>query len=474
MSRFDDNIILLTDSYKLSHYKQYPAGTENVYSYFESRVGASMPYTVFFGLQYFLRKYLSGRVVTPEKIEQAASIAKMHMGSEAGTFNREGWEYIERKYNGFLPIRIKAVPEGTKVPTSNVMLTIEALDPKCYWLVNYLETLLVQVWYPCTVATISHGVRETIRKGLETTGDVAGLPFKLHDFGFRGVSSVESAGIGGLAHLVNFQGTDTLRAIMCGIEFYDSGVCGFSIPASEHSTITSWGRDGEVDAYRNMLTQYPTGLVACVSDSFDIDNACTELWGDQLRDEVLNRDGVLVVRPDSGDIVPMVLNVLRRLGDAFGATYNDKGYRVLNDKVRVIQGDGCTPETIQQIVSAMIAMRWSIDNIAFGMGGGLLQKVDRDTQSFAFKCSSVVVNGEERDVFKQPKSDPAKNSKKGRLALVLGSDGEVFNFETILESDLNGRTNYLRTVFERGEVTVLDTFDKIRERAAQTFELVSK
>ena len=471
MSRFDDNIILLTDSYKLSHYKQYPADTENVYSYFESRVGASMPYTVFFGLQYFLRKYLQGRVVTPEKIKQAESVANMHMDSATGTFNREGWEYIERKYNGFLPIRIKAVPEGTKVPTSNVMLTIEALDPKCYWLVNYLETLLVQVWYPCTVATISHGVRQIIQKGLETTGDVALLPFKLHDFGFRGVSSVESAGIGGLAHLVNFQGTDNLAALGCGMEYYDSGVCGFSIPASEHSTITSWGKDGEVDAFRNMLTQYPTGLVACVSDSFDIDNACTELWGKQLKNEVLSRDGVLVVRPDSGDIVLMVLNVLERLWNTFGGKFNNANFRVLNDKVRVIQGDGCTPETIQKVVNAMIASRWSIDNIAFGMGGGLLQKVDRDTQSFAFKCSSVVVDGEERDVFKQPKSDPAKNSKKGRLKLIEDDDGVI---ATVGEDWFPALDDKLVTVFERGEITRLYTFDQVRAQAALPLNLKSE
>lgn len=471
MGRFDDNIILLTDSYKLSHYKQYPPGTENVYSYFESRVGATFPYTVFFGLQYFLRKYLSGRVVTPEKIEQAASVAKMHMGSEAGTFNREGWEYIERKHNGFLPVRIKAVPEGTKVPTGNVLMTIEATDPKCFWLVNYLETLLVQVWYPTTVATISHSVRQTIKEGLRKTGGVMeGLPFKLHDFGFRGVSSVESAGIGGLAHLVNFMGTDTLAAISCGIEYYDSGVCGFSIPASEHSTITSWGEGNEVEAFYNMLVQYPTGLVACVSDSFDIDRACSEYWGKELKQEVIARDGTLVVRPDSGEIVPMVLNVLNRLGEAFDTYENEAGFRVLNDKVRVIQGDGCTPETIKEIVDAMIHNGWSIDNIAFGMGGGLLQKVDRDTQRFAFKASSITLNGNEVDVWKQPASDPTKNSKRGRLALVGSRD----SFETVREDELNGRTNRLRTVFERGEVTNLDTLDAIRQRANPTVRLVEQ
>ena len=470
MNRFDDNIILLTDSYKLSHYKQYPPGTENVYSYFESRVGAKFPYTIFFGLQYYLRKYLAGRVVTPEKIAQAESIASMHMGGGVGTFNREGWNYIERKHNGFLPIRIKAVPEGTKVPTGNVLMTIEATDPKCYWLVNYLETLLVQVWYPTTVATISHVVRQTIKEGLRKTGGaMEGLPFKLHDFGFRGVSSVESAGIGGLAHVVNFQGTDTQPALLTGMEFYDSGICAFSIPASEHSTITSWGEANEVEAMRNMLTQYPNGLVACVSDSFDIDRACTEYWGKELKEEVLARDGVLVVRPDSGEIVPMVINVLNRLGAEFGTYENDAGFKVLNDKVRVIQGDGCTPETIKHVVEAMILDGWSIDNIAFGMGGGLLQKVDRDTQRFAFKASSITLNGNEVDVFKRPASDPTKNSKRGRLALVGGRD----NLQTVREDELAGRTDRLRTVFERGEVVHLDTLDTIRQRANPTVKLVN-
>lgn len=459
-----ENIILLTDSYKLSHYKQYPPATSEVYSYFESRVGAEYPETVFFGLQYLMRKFLNGQVVTRERIEVAANLARIHMGEVDGAFNREGWEHILNKHNGRLPIEIKAVPEGTRVPTGNVMMTIRNTDPECYWLPNYLETLLVQVWYPSTVATLSHQAREVIKDGLiRSGGDLGGLPFKLHDFGFRGVSSVDSAGIGGLAHLVNFMGTDTLAALQCGIEYYDSGVCGFSIPASEHSTITSWGREGEVDAFRNMLTSYPTGLVACVSDSFDIDKACSEYWGTELKDEVLNREGTVVVRPDSGDIVPMVLNVLTRLREKFGGYETDKGYRVLVDQIRVIQGDGCSLETITQVVDAMVQNNWSIDNIAFGMGGGLLQKVDRDTQRFAFKCSNIVIDGEDREVFKQPASDPTKNSKRGRLKLIY-TDKE--GYKTVEESGPDN-DDILKTVFRDGEVTRLWTFDDVRGRAQQ-------
>jgi nicotinamide phosphoribosyltransferase len=457
LTRLHDNIILLTDSYKLSHFKQYPKGTNKVYSYFESRNGAEYPFTLLFGLQYFIKRYLEGTVVTPEKLAQAAEVARVHMGNVPGTFNREGWQYIIDKHNGKLPIKIKAVPEGTKVPTGNVLMTIENTDPKCYWLPNYLETLLVQVWYPSTVATVSRVCKEIILKGLRKTGTPELIDFKLHDFGFRGVSSVESAGIGGLAHLVNFMGTDTLAALGCGIEYYDSGICGFSIPASEHSTITSWGESNEVDGLRNMLVQYPTGPMACVSDSYDIDNACTNLWGKELKEEVLKRNGVTVVRPDSGDIVTMVLNVLNRLGAAFGVYINAKGYKVLNDKVRVIQGDGCTPQTIEQVINAMIEAGWSIDNIAFGMGGGLLQKVNRDTQRFAFKCSYVEVDGVGRDVYKRPASDPTKNSKRGRLVLSL--DGDFFTAPESFGHDI------MRTVFENGELLENYTLDVIRKRA---------
>jgi len=458
------NIILLTDSYKLSHYLQYPPKTSEVYSYFESRKGAEYSFTLFFGLQYFLRKYLQGQVVTREKIEAAAGIAEQHMGGVSGSFNREGWEYILEKHDGYLPVEIKAVPEGTRVPTGNVMMTIRNTDPNCYWLPNYLETLLVQVWYPSTVATISNHVRYVLQLALQETGDPAGLPFKLHDFGFRGVSSVESAGIGGLAHLVNFMGTDTLAALQCGIDYYDSGICGFSIPASEHSTITSWGKEGEVDAFRNMLEQYPTGLVACVSDSFDIDNACLNLWGDKLREQVLARDGTLVVRPDSGDIVPTVMNCLENLGTSFGFTLNNKGYKVLNDKVRLIQGDGCTPDTISEVVGAMMSERWSIDNIAFGMGGGLLQRVNRDTQRFAFKCSNIVVDGKDRDVYKSPKGDYSKTSKPGRLKLIR--DPSKYNaLRTVPEH--HHLDDELVQVFKDGKITRSWTLSEIRERPDQ-------
>jgi nicotinamide phosphoribosyltransferase len=453
------NIILLTDSYKVSHYKQYPPNTTTIYSYFESR-GGRFDNVVFFGLQYYLKEYLAGQVITQEGINEAELLYEQHFGNPA-LFNRAGWEHILQHHGGRLPVRIKAAPEGSAIPTHNVMMTIENTDPECYWLTNFLETLLVQVWYGCTVATLSREIKRLITQFLEETGDPALVNFKLHDFGFRGVSSVESAGLGGAAHLVNFMGTDTIAALTFIRNYYNTQNCyGFSIPAAEHSTITSWGRENEAKAYANMLTQYPEGLVACVSDSYDIYAACDRIWGQELHDAVLARKGTLVVRPDSGKPSEVVLKVMEILGERFGTSMNDKGFKVLHPNVRVIQGDGVDYDSIGEILSVLKQHGWSADNIAFGMGGALLQKLDRDTQKFAFKCSAAAVDGEERDVFKQPITDSGKNSKRGRLKLVRTPEG---GFVTLTEGTVG--LDVLQTVFENGVVKQEYTFDDVKHYA---------
>lgn len=452
-----NNIILLTDSYKVTHWKQYPPYTENVYSYFESR-GGKFDEIVFFGLQYYIKEYFLGQVITADMINEAEELYSSHLGK--GLFNRTGWEHILTKHHGKLPVRICAVPEGTPVPTHNVMVTIENTDPNCFWLTNYLETLLVQLWYGCTVATLSREIKKVIRRYLQETGDVDILNFKLHDFGFRGVSSVESACIGGAAHLINFLGTDTVCTLNFIKQYYNtSDVAGFSIPASEHSTITSWGKEHEVDAYRNMLTQYPEGLVACVSDSYDIFNACEKLWGELLHDKVMERKGTLVIRPDSGKPSEIVLKTLEILGAKFGTQINTKGFKVLHPNVRVIQGDGINYESIKEILDVMKTNGWSADNVAFGMGGALLQQVNRDTQKFAFKCSEVTVDGNQRDVYKDPITDSGKRSKRGRLKLV-----ETNNTLQTVPIHQEG-ADKLQVVFENGELMRNQTFDNIREYA---------
>ena len=452
-----DNIILLTDSYKVSHYRQYPPGATRVYSFFESRGG---PYNeiVFFGLQYFLKKYLEGPVVTEDKINQAFDLFSMHFGDEKA-FNFDGWKRILDVHGGRLPLLIKSVPEGTPVSPHNVLMTVENTDPELPWLTNYLETLLVQVWYPTTVATQSREMKRIILDNLRVSGTPELIDYKLHDFGYRGSTSPESAALGAAAHLVNFRGTDTFAGIELARRYYYEIMAGNSIPAAEHSTITSWGREHEADAYKNMLSQYPTGLVAVVSDSYDIYNACSNIWGSQLHDEVLKRDGTLVIRPDSGDPSTVVLQVLQILGEKFGYEENQKGYKVLDPHVRVIQGDGIDIHEIRKILNVMLSDGWSGDNIAFGSGGGLLQKVDRDTCKFAFKCSSIEVDDVWLDVYKQPVTDPGKNSKRGRFNLVHAGNG----WHTVQEGSVD--VDMLVEKFRDGQVMEEQTFYGVRQYA---------
>lgn len=454
------NLLLQTDSYKLTHFKQYPAGTTRVYSYLESR-GGMFPETTFFGLQYYLKKYLAGKVFTGADIERAKDFALAHFGN-SNCFNYTGWYALLNKHEGRLPVRIKAVPEGTTVSNKNVLMTIENTDGEFPWLTNYLETLLLKVWYPTTVATLSRQIKKAITEyHLMTGGDLGGVNFKLHDFGYRGVSSEETAAIGGAAHLINFMGSDTLAGIVLAQEYYDAGMVGFSIPAAEHSTITSWGREHEHEAFKNMLDQFPTGLVAVVSDSYNIDNAVRNIWGDQLKAQVLQRDGLLVIRPDSGVPSTTVLQVLEGLGDTFGFTVNESGFKVLNPKVRVIQGDGVDLDSIREILQLMLTKKWAAENVAFGMGGALLQKLNRDTQQFAIKCSAVTVNGVNVDVFKSPSGDPGKASKRGNLKLVHGASWSTVQ----MCNPMDRRHDELQVVFQDGELIGNQTFEDIRKRA---------
>jgi nicotinamide phosphoribosyltransferase len=457
---FLDNIITLSDSYKFTHWKQYPKKTNKVYAYFESR-GGEFPGTIFFGLQYFLKQYFEGQVVTKEKIDYAEKRINRHIGP--GTFNRRGWEYILEVHKGYLPLKISSVDEGCLVDSHNVLMTVENTDPYCFWLTNYVETLLVETWYPSTVATQSYYMKKKLLKWLKATGDESLINFKLHDFGFRGVSCPEQAAIGGAAHLLNFQGTDTFPGIEMAYNFYDEDMAGFSIPASEHSTITSWGKEHEVDAMRNMLEQYPTGPVACVSDSFDIYNACSHLWGEELKNMIMAREGFLVIRPDSGDPCVVLPAIMEILYSRFGGEVNSKGYKVLSPKVRVIQGDGVEYNTLDRMLEMLALKGWSADNIAFGSGGGLLQKLNRDTSKYAFKCSSIEVDRVRRDVYKQPVTDAGKQSKKGRLGLIK----ENGRYQTVSEdvANLTGG-NLLKTRFYNGKLENATTFQETRYMAA--------
>ncbi|MGH8146825.1 MAG: nicotinate phosphoribosyltransferase [Rhodanobacteraceae bacterium] len=464
------NLILNTDSYKASHWLQYPPGVDATFFYLESR-GGVYERTLFFGLQSILKEYLS-RPVTTAMIDEAKTFFAVH----GEPFNETGWRHIVDAHEGRLPLRIRAVPEGAVVPTHQVLMTIESTDPACFWLPSYVETLLMRVWYPVTVATVSWHVKQTIREYLDKTSDdaTAQVPFKLHDFGSRGVSSAESAALGGMAHIVNFRGTDTVLGVLAAREYYGEEMAAYSIPAAEHSTITAWGKDRELDAYRNMLRQFakPGALVACVSDSYDLFHAIEAMWGGSLREQVIASGATVVIRPDSGDPAEVVHRTLKMLNAAFGSTENSKGYRVLNH-VRVIQGDGVNPDSIRLILERITHARYSADNITFGMGGALLQKLDRDTQKFALKCSAARIDGQWMDVFKDPVTDHAKASKRGRLTLARHREHGTFKTialpdgAIVADADTLGAgwEDALETVWENGELVRDWTFPEVRARS---------
>lgn len=466
-----NNIILATDSYKINHWNQYPKGTTGVYSYFESRVGAKFPYTIFFGLQYILKRYLEGPVVTGEKLTEAAALAQAHFGSDK-LFNYEGWEYILKEHNGYLPIRIKAVAEGSRIPMGNVLMTVENTDPKCYWLTNALESVLTHVWYPSTVATLSTHTIEEIGSYLDKTGgDRAGLPFMLHDFGYRGATTDEAASLGGAAHLISSKGTDTLPAMQLAKYYYGAAFndLAFSVPATEHSVMTSLGKNGERAIVDQLLTEYPTGILSVVADSYDI-YKFVDMIGNEFKERILERDGKFVVRPDSitqehSTPESLMIALIEMLGAFFGYTENEKGYKVLNPKIGLLWGDGIDPAGINLILAGAQIAGWAAENFVFGMGGGLLQKVNRDTQRFAFKCSAQKRDGEWIDIYKEP-LDSSKKSKRGRLALEYNKSVDAFS-TTRLNGDGNADmpTNLLKTVFEDGRIKKIYDFAEVRANA---------
>ena len=453
-----NNIILNTDSYKVTMWKQYPPKTVGVYSYIEAR-GGDYDKTVMFGMQMFLKEYLC-KPITQGNIDEAVEFYKAH----GVPFNEAGWQHILDEHKGYLPLEVKAVKEGLVVPIKNVLVTVENTDPKCFWLTTWIETALLRaIWYPTTVATVSYRIKQHIKRFMEDTGaDMAGLPFKLHDFGARGVSSYESAGIGDAAHLVNFMGTDTVSGAWTAMKYYNCEMPGFSIPASEHSTITSWGVDKEADAYRNMIEQFKyNGMLAVVSDSYDIFNAADVIWGQELHDEVVESGAIVIIRPDSGEPIKVVSQLLEILAGRFGVTTNSLGYMLLNN-VRIIQGDGIDENMIVAILSEAKRLGYSAENLAFGMGGALLQHMNRDTSQWAMKCSAIKVEGESewRDVYKAPKTDLGKASKRGRLSLIKEPSGKILTvpegYITLVDEDM------LHTVFLDGRLINEISFDEVR------------
>lgn len=412
----------MTDSYKVSHWKQFPEGTTFSSYYVESR-GGKYDTMMVAGIKY-LKKVLS-QPITKEDVEEAKEFYDMHFGKDI--FNYDGFMSIVKEWDGNIAsvLTIAAIEEGKVVPVKTPIAVIEA-GAGYEWLVGYFETLILRtLWYASTVATESFEAKKIIYKHMQETSDLTGDDFeftlntRLHDFGARGVSSGESAGIGGLSHLYNFIGSDTVEAIQLARELFDEDMAGISIPAREHSTTTSW--ENEDDAFENSIENFGDGVYACVMDSYDYEDALERI-GTKFKDKIIAKGGLFVARPDSGNPVDVVMQALESLGKNFGFDYNSKGFKVLHPSVRVIQGDGVDTQEIARILSYMKTRGWAAENVAFGMGGGLLQHMDRDTLKFAMKCSYIEVDHVGRDVFKAPKTDPSKASKKGRLDVTIEDD----------------------------------------------------
>lgn len=466
------NICLRTDSYKLTHWKLMKPGTTKVISYLESR-GGRFDKTMFFWLQYYLYM-LEGEIVTKEFIQFAKLFSEVHFGYEH-VFNEEGWSDLLEVHKGKLPVLIKAVPEGSIVPTGNVLLTMESTDKRFTWIVQYIESIILKLWYPITVATYDLHCKLEIEKGIRETG---GSPeeyfFRLVDFGYRGVSSEETAGIGGACHLLNSFSTDNIRGILFAMATYNApmNIAG-SVIASEHSVATPFGLDekGEREYIRYMISSVPKDKpVSVVGDSKNIYNFAWILANDEeIRQLIEERTAPFILRPDSGDpeeVLPKVFNIL---WDGFGGTINDKHFKVLNPCIRILQGDGIQLETIIGIIQVLKSNRIAIENLVFGSGGKLLQAHDRDEQRFAIKCCYAIINGEEVNVEKNPDTAPSKRSKKGRLKLLPSP----FGFSTLQSSTCSAATfdshiDALVPVFEDGVILKLYSWEEVQANIART------
>jgi len=462
------NIMLATDSYKASHHAMLPEGLTYMESYCESR-GGEFSETVFFGLQYYMESYLVGQQVTEEKIQEAVAFYNEHFGIE-NVFNEAGWRYILERYNGFLPIEILSVDEGMVIPTKNMLFKIRSTDEKCVWLVNWVETLLMKLWYPITIATNSMYGKRILNKYYDISGDTANTDFMLHDFGYRGVASEEQAWLGGAAHLLSFSGSDTIAGIRMLQNYYGAPMCGFSVPASEHMVMTVRGRDNEIETYRQIIKKHGKGTIyenvplSLVSDTYDIANVCHFLSDEKdIREMILERPGTFVIRPDSGDPVTVLLMCLEILAEKFGFIINEKGFKTINPKLKLLQGDGISVKSMETILEQLTAAGWSLDNFIFGSGGGILQSFNRDTLKFAIKASFAIVDGKQIDVYKDPITSKGKASKKGILHTLRINDQIV----TLSEKDLNElhtveKEDLLKSRFFNGVIRTITTYEDVK------------
>lgn len=492
MRSIDLNPITLIDGYKLDHRRQYPTGTTRVYSNWtprESRV-EGQTHVVLFGLQYFLSKYLDaedgefGRFFSASRDQVITEYARRVNGYLGP--NSIGTEHIAELHDlGYIPLKFRALPEGTRVPLRVPMLTVENTHDDFAWLVNYFETLMSNVlWLPCTSATSALRMRQILTSAAERTGSPTEfVDWQGHDFSFRGMPGPEAAALSGAGHLLYFLGTDTIPALDLIEQHYggfdDDYMIGGSVAATEHSVMCAGQEVGEFETFLRLLDLYPNGIVSVVSDTWDLWRVLTEILP-RLRDKVMARDGKLVIRPDSGDPVaiicgdpsakigsPAYRGVIDLLWEIFGGTLTSTGHRLLDPHIGCIYGDSITHERARAICDNLERKGYASANMVFGVGSFTYQHVTRDTYGFAMKATWVQIDGEGYDIFKKPATDSGmKNSAKGRLSVVINDDDYALINQASPE-DL--AFTQLRPVWRDGKFERTQTFAQVRERARRDF-----
>ncbi len=481
------NPFLLTDYYKVGHVFQYPDKTELVYSNLTPRSSRlkDIDEMVFFGMQYFIKEYLlnyfnDNFFNQPKQKVMAGYKRRISTSLGAGL---PTYSHLENLHDlGYLPIEIKALPEGSKVPMKVPCITIVNTLAEFYWLTNFLETLLSAViWQPCTSATIAHAYRKLLNGYAAETGMAAEfVQWQGHDFSFRGMSSLETAVLSGMGHLLSFTGTDTIPAIDALEQYYnadaDKELIGGSVAATEHSVMCSGSKDGELETFKRLITEvYPAGIVSIVSDTWDLWKVCAE-YLPALKTEILQRDGKVVIRPDSGDPVKIICGdadgktdaerkgVVALLWDVFGGSVTAQGYKLLDTHIGAIYGDSINLERAAQIYDGLKANGFATQ-VVFGIGSYTYQYNTRDTFGTAMKATYVVVDGEGREIFKNPVTDDGTKKSATGLLNVQKENGRFVLYDKVSWAD--EAKSELKTVFKNGKITKEFTLAEIRATLAE-------
>jgi nicotinamide phosphoribosyltransferase len=443
----------------------------------QARSNRKFDHSVFFGLQYHLKKYLC-KPITKEDVDDFLQTRNKILGPASKEIEKKMYKLSDL---GYWPIKIKSVREGTVIPVKNVLMTMTNTHPDFYWVVGFLESLILQLWYPCTVATTSFTYRKIINKYYKKTVDdnlLQTQAFMVHDFGFRGQATAE--GLSGMAHLLSFKGSDTIAAYKEAINYYNHNekeILFTSIPASEHSVMCSFGKENEIDAFRHILDTYPNDMVSIVSDTYDIYNVVTN-FARELKDKIMQRKNKTIFRPDSGNPEHVICGdpaadpnspegkgCIVLLDEVFGNTINSKGFKVLNN-VGLIYGDGMYLERYERVLERLVDMGYSVENLAIGVGG-ILRYHSRDTLGFAIKSTKVLIDGVEKSIMKDPITDKGKRSHMGLLRLDCDESADTLEERFITRDNVTKEEEAggcLETVFEDGKLLIDDSIQDIRNR----------